>query len=80
MINIGRGFTIDTGAADRVVPVGWLAWILIVTSATSRRGLQYVDASGARLPNMGQQVVRFLTENGTWAMDVPSRRNQQAVS
>ena len=67
MIKTRRGFTINSGAADRVMPIGWLAWIFIVASAGPRRGLRYVAASGTRLPNMGQQVVRFLTENGAWA-------------
>ena len=67
MIKIRRGFTIDSGVADHVMPKGRLAWILIVASAGSRRVLHYVAGSGTRLPNMGQQVVRFPTENGTWA-------------
>ena len=65
MIKVRRGFTIDSGAADHVMPIRRLAWILIVASAGSRRWLHYAAASGTRLPNMGQQVVRFLTENGT---------------
>ena len=33
----------------------------------SIRGLHYVSASGSRLPNRGEQTVRFLTKDGTWA-------------
>ena len=67
MIQNKKGLTIDSGAADHVMPLGWLAWILMVASAGSLRGLHYVAASGTRIPNMGQQTVRFLTQNGTWA-------------
>ena len=67
MIKIRKGLTIDSGAADHVMPLGWLAWIIMVASAGSLRRLHYVAASGTRIPNLGQQVVRFLTENGTWA-------------
>ena len=67
MIRVKKGLTIDSGAADHVMPLGWLAWILVVASAGSLKGLHYVAASGTRIPNKGQQIVRFLTENGTWA-------------
>ena len=67
MIQIKKGLTIDSGAADHVMPLGWLAWIMVVASAGSLRGLHYVAASGTRIPNKGQQTVRFLTQNGTWA-------------
>ena len=66
MIKIKKGFTIDSGAADHVMPMGWLTWLIVVASAGSRRGLHYVAASGTRIPNLGQQAVRFLTESGTW--------------
>ena len=29
--------------------------------------MHYVAASGMRLPNVGQQAIKFLTENGIWA-------------
>ena len=68
MVKIKKGLTIDSGAADHVMPLGWLTWLVVVASAGSRRGLHYVAASGTRIPNMGQQAVRFLTESGTWAV------------
>ena len=67
MIRIRRGFTIDSGAADHVMPLGWLTWIGVMASAGSLRGLHYVAASGTRIPNKGQQTVKFLTQSGTWA-------------
>ena len=49
------------------MPLGWLVWILVVASAGSLKGLHYVAASGIIISNMGQQTVRLLTRNGTWA-------------
>ena len=67
MIEVRKGLTIDSGAADHVMPLGWLTWIIVMASAGSLRGLHYVAASGTRIPNLGQQTVKFLTQNGTWA-------------
>ena len=67
MVKVKKGLTIDSGAADHVIPLGWLVWILMTASAGSLKGLHYVAASGTRIPNMGQQKIKFLTENGTWA-------------
>jgi hypothetical protein len=67
MVQIKKGLTIDSGAADHVMPLGWLIWILVVASAGSLKGLHYVAASGTRISNMGQQTVNCLTRNGTWA-------------
>ena len=67
MIKVRKGFTIDSGAADHVMPIGWLAWILVVASLGQLKGLHYVSASGTRMPNKGQQVIKFLTHGGTWA-------------
>ena len=30
------------------------------------RGLHYVAADGTRIPNVGQQLVKFMTLDGTW--------------
>ena len=67
MVKVRKGFTIDSGAADHVIPLGWIAWIIVTASAGSLRGLHYISASGNRLPNKGEQRVRFLTKEGTWA-------------
>ena len=32
----------------------------------SIRGLHYVAADGTRIPNVGQQLVKFMTLDGTW--------------
>ena len=67
ILRIRKGLTVDSGAADHVMPLGWLTWILTTASLGSLRGLHYVSASGNRLPNKGEQKVRFLTKDGTWA-------------
>ena len=67
MIRIRKGLTVDSGAADHVMPIGWLAWILVVASLASLRGIHYVSANGARIPKKGEQKVRFMSSEGTWA-------------
>ena len=67
MTKIRKGLTVDSGAADHVMPVGWLIWIMVMKSVGSLCGLHYVAADGARIPNVGQQLVRFMTIDGTWA-------------
>ena len=67
MVKVRKGLTVDSGAADHVMPLGWLAWILITASLGSLRGLHYVSASGNRMPNKGEQRVKFLTRDGVWA-------------
>ena len=74
MIKIRKGLTIDSGAADHVMPLGWLTWIVMVVSAGSQPGIHYVAASGARIPDMGQQAVTFLSESGTLATSLRSHR------
>ena len=67
MIRIKRGFTIDSGAADHVIPLGWLAWIVVTASRGSLAGMNFISANGAKIPNKGEQRVRFMTSEGTWA-------------
>ena len=68
MMKVKRGLTVDSGAADHVMPMGWLPVFLfaIMQSIGSRSGLHYVAADGTRIPNMGQQLVRFMTLDGQW--------------
>ena len=67
MIRIRRGFTVDSGAADHVMPLGWLAWLAVTASFGSLSGMNFISANGARIPNKGEQRVRFMTGEGTWA-------------
>ena len=48
MVKIKTGLTVDSSAADHVMPIGWLLMFLVVQSIGSRRGLHYVAANGAR--------------------------------
>ena len=68
MMEVKRGLTVDSGAADHVIPIGWLPSILfaVVQSIGSKAGLHYVAANGQRIPNVGQQLVKFMTIDGTW--------------
>ena len=66
MVRIRKGLTVDSGAADHVMPIGWLIMFVVMASLGSKRGLHYVAADGTRIPNMGQQIVRFMTQDGTW--------------
>ena len=63
---IKKGLTVDSGAADHVMPIGWLILLKVLSSVGSRCGLHYVAADGTRIPNVGQQLVRFMTLDGTW--------------
>ena len=67
MVKIKRGLTVDSGAADHVLQIAWLTWIVMTASLGSLRGLHYVSASGGRLPNLGERLVKFMTPEGTWA-------------
>ena len=66
MIKVRKGLTVDSGAADHVMPVGWLLMLLVVKSLGSIRGLHYVAADGTRIANRGQQLVKFMTMDGVW--------------
>ena len=66
MVRIRKGLTVDSGAADHVMPLGWLIMFVVMASLGSKRGLHYVAADGTRIPNLGQQIVRFMTQDGTW--------------
>ena len=68
IIKIRRGLTVDSGAADHAIPIGWLPALLfaVMQSIGSRSGLHYVAANGTRTPKVGQQLVRLMTMDGVW--------------
>ena len=66
MVRIKKGLAVDLGAADHVMPIGWLVMFLVMKSIGSIRGLHYVAADGTRIPNVGQQLVHSMTLDGTW--------------
>ena len=66
-VRVKRGFTVDSGAADSVMPVGWILGMIIRKSLGSIAGLMYVAANGSKIPNVGQTTIDFMTSEGTWA-------------
>ena len=62
-----KGLTVDSGAADHVMPAGWLSFLRVRPSAGSRSGLHYVAANNARLPNQGQSRLKLMSADGVIA-------------
>ena len=59
-----RGVTVDSGAADHVIPRGWIQFIEIVASIGSKLGVHYIAANGSPIPNEGQQTVEYMSREG----------------
>ena len=56
--------TVDSGAAANVLPEQMLPHIPLEESEGSRMGKHFMAAGGAKIPNLGQKVVKFITEEG----------------
>ena len=54
----------DSGAAESVAPPNMAAGVAIEESPGSKRGQHYISASKERLPNMGQQRMKVMTNEG----------------
>ena len=67
LVRVRKGLTVDSGAADHVMPAGWLWFLRVRPSAGSKSGLHYVAANNARLPNQGQSRLKFMSAEGTVA-------------
>ena len=61
---IPRGITIDSGAADSVIPPNWLPQFPKVKGVAATEGIGYIAANGERIPNEGEQRVSFVTREG----------------
>jgi len=62
---IGTGkITIDSGAAESVMPMEILKEIQLKESKGSKAGVQYIAANGGRMPNLGEKQVHFKTSDG----------------
>ena len=61
---IPRGITIDSGAAESVIPMNWLPQFPRVTGTAAMEGVGYIAATGERIPNEGEQRVSFVTREG----------------
>lgn len=57
--------TIDSGAAESVMPASEVPEVPIKESEGSRRGVNYVAANGSKMPNLGEKNIRFSTKDGT---------------
>ena len=58
---IPRGITIDSGAAESVIPMNWLPQFPRVTGTAAMEGVGYIAATGERIPNEREQRVSFVT-------------------
>ena len=69
-----KGITLDSGAADNVMPRRLLRGKSKVrASEASRQGVHYVAANGARIPNEGEADFLFRTREGqpfSWLFQV----------
>ena len=65
-LRMARGMTVDSGAADNVIPRRMVRGKLnlIRPSKGSRAGVHYVSASNARIPNEGECDFHFSTKEG----------------
>ena len=62
---IGTGkITVDSGAAESVLPMDMLKEIQLKESKGSKAGVQYIAANGGRMPNLGEKQVHFRTADG----------------
>ena len=65
-LRMARGMTVDSGAADNVIPRRMVRgkFNRIRPSKGSRAGVHYVSASSARIPNEGECDFHFTTKDG----------------
>ena len=62
----GKGkVTIDSGAAESVMPWGMLSGEPLVEGEAKKAGVRYVAANGAKMENYGEKKVRFRKEGVT---------------
>ena len=73
-MKMARGITVDSGAADNVLPRRILRkWMRVRQSQASRDGVHYVAANGSRIRNEGEVDFKFETKNGdkhSWVFQV----------
>ena len=56
---------IDSGAAETVIPFNEVHEHPILETTSSKNGVTYASATGAPIPNLGEQVLPLLTEEGS---------------
>ena len=60
-----RGITIDSGAAETVLPKNWCTKIPLRESEASRKNTYYLAANGQKIFNEGERNVTFATSTGS---------------
>ena len=71
MKSAGRGkVTIDSGAAESVMPRGMLEGEPLVEGESKRLGVKYVAANEAKMDNCGQKRIRFKKEGLSGVSDM----------
>ena len=64
-LRLRRGVTMDSGAANNVMPRRMVRnKAMIRESEASRRGVHYIAANNGRIPNEGEYDFRFVTPEG----------------
>ena len=73
-MRMARGITVDSGAADNVMPRRMMRkGMRIRPSEASRAGVHYVAANGSRIPNEGETNLKFEDKDGvkhSWLFQV----------
>ena len=65
LVKAGFGhITVDSGAAESVMPMGMLENEELVEGAAKMAGVKYVAANGARMANFGEKSVKFKCSEG----------------
>ena len=73
-LKMARGITVDSGAADNVMPRSTLRrWMKVRQSEACRAGVHYVAANGARIANEGEADFSFQDKEGklhSWVFQI----------
>ena len=62
------GITIDSGAAETVMPEKMAKKYEIMPSIGSEAGVEYVSATGEPIPNLGEKCLNLMTPDGSMRM------------
>ena len=59
---------VDSGATENVIGMGMIQAVDTVAGTASRLGIEYEVANGTRIPNLGEQRVYVVTDEGVKRM------------
>ncbi len=62
---IPSGITIDSGAAETVIPADMAKLYALVPTVASEAGLEYQSATGEAIPNIGEKCLNLLLKDGS---------------